>query len=162
LLLDKQHCVVRDTIMVEEVTGNQHRIDGLGYSPIHNGLQAMAIQGTVRLALFGTPIAVTVEMNVCSMENLQGAPGVWSHVLFALGKICQTFVWDWQPVSQELTGLSSVRYLPGRFGCGFFTCLTRSSTPSPMPEPLWIYLTAMGQYSVNQVVTCGLEAWHPD
>jgi hypothetical protein len=43
LLLDKQHCVVGDTIMVEEVAGNQHHIDGLGYGTVHNGLQAAAI-----------------------------------------------------------------------------------------------------------------------
>jgi hypothetical protein len=68
-----------DAIMIKEVPGDEHEIHSGITGTINDGLQAMAIQGTMRLALLGIAVAIAVEMNVSRMQDFQRAFAVWCH-----------------------------------------------------------------------------------
>jgi hypothetical protein len=53
-----------DAIMIKEIPGDEHEIHGSITGAINDGLQTVAIQGTMRLALLGIAVAIAVEMNV--------------------------------------------------------------------------------------------------
>jgi hypothetical protein len=58
-----------DAIMIKEVPGDEHDIHGGITGTINDGLQTMAIQGTMRLALLGVAVAIAVKMNVSRMQD---------------------------------------------------------------------------------------------
>jgi hypothetical protein len=58
-----------DAIMIKEVSGDEHDIYGGITGTLNDGLQTLAIQSTMRLALLGIAVAIAVEMNVSRMQD---------------------------------------------------------------------------------------------
>src|SRR5262249_56717595 len=71
LAADELDQLVGHAVVIEQIAGDQHQVDGVRQRAIDDGAESAASAGLVRRLLSSISIAVAAEMHVCGVEDAE-------------------------------------------------------------------------------------------